>query len=348
MRRAGIVAGALGLAAAAAVASTRALAARDRRRPDPEADERFGALEGGRALRVTSFDGTRLHVEEFGTGPPLVLLHGFSLDRTTWHYQVRDLAGDHRLVVYDHRGHGRSGLPATGDLSLEALARDLDAVLGATAPAGGAILAGHSMGGMVALAWARAFPEAVGERVRGLVLVDTTSADVFGGMLPGAARRVAAAFQGAQEAAMRALVGRSGTLDALRRSSGALGYLGVRAMGFGPDPSPSKVAFVERLLDATPTEVWTGMMPALAGLDVSTVLGAITVPTLVVVGSHDRLTPPGAAERIAAAIPGAELAVIPGAGHMAMLEKPHAFNARLRAFRARVEREAAPERAAQA
>jgi len=88
--------------------------------------------------------------------------------------------------------------------------------------------------------------------------------------------------------------------------------------------------------DCAPTQHDQGAKPCSEGLDVSKVLDVIDVPTLVVAGTHDRLTPPGAADRIAGAIKGAELVVIQDAGHMSFLERPHSFNARLRAFLASV------------
>lgn len=333
-----MIAGGIAAGIGLAVAAQRIFVARDRRRPDSEAGERFGHLPGGRDVPIVSFDGTPLFVQEFGDGPPLVLLHGFSLDRTIWHYQVRDLARDYRVVAYDHRGHGNSGLAPNAALTLEAVARDLDGVLRATTGDGPAVVVGHSMGGMAAMEFARLFPAAFGTRIAALALVNTTAADVMGGMLPGAARRVEATIQALQEAAMRALAGRPERFDELRKGwhGSQLGYIAARLMGFGPRPSPRQVEFVENLLASTPTSTWLQLTPHLMALDIEEVLPAIDVPTLVIAGSHDRLTPPGAAERTAGAIPDAELAVIPNAGHMAPLERPFVFNARLRTFLDRV------------
>jgi pimeloyl-ACP methyl ester carboxylesterase len=338
-RRRSVLLGALAAAGVAAgLAAERALVGRDRRRPDPEAREPFGALRGRDLEDVVSFDGTRIHVEEAGPAdaPTLVLAHGFSLDLTSWHYQIRDLPPRYRLVLYDQRGHGRSGMPPGGDWSLAALAEDLEAVLAAHAGPRPVALCGHSMGGMAVLELCRRHPERIGTTVAAIVLANTTAADVMGGLLPGAARRGRAAVQAVQEAIMRALAANVGRVDRLRRRTSDLAYLAVRLMGLGPGAPPSLVAFVERMLAATPTEVWVGLLPTLLALDVGEVLDVIDVPTLVVAGSHDRLTPPGAARRIAEAIKGAELALIRDAGHMPMLERPHSFNARLRVFLARV------------
>ena len=286
---------------------------------------------------VTSFDGTRLHVEQAGPAgaPTLVLAHGFSLNLTMWHYQIRDLPPAQRLVLFDHRGHGRSEKAHDGDWSLDALARDLEAVVRAHGGPDPVVLVGHSLGGMTVLKFAELFPEQIGSRIAGIVLVNTTAADVMSGLLPGPARRLSAAVQAVQEGAVRLLASNAGRVDRLRGSARDMAYLAAR-IGFGPKALPSIVDFTESMLAETPTEVWAHLMPALLGLDVSKVLDVIDIPTLVIAGSHDRLTPPGAAERIATAIKGAELAVIRDAGHMSMLERPHSFNARLRGFLGRV------------
>ena len=332
-RRRGLLFGALAAGAAAGLAAERYLVGRERGRPDPEAREAFGELRGRDVGPVESFDGTRLHVEVVdGHGPTIVLSHGFSLNLTAWHYQIRDLPPGYRLVLYDHRGHGRSEQARRGDWSLDALARDLEAVIRANGGPDPVAVVGHSMGGMTALRFAALFPEQVGSRIAALGLVNTTAADVMGGMLPGAARRLAAGVQMVQEGAVRALASNALRIDRLRGRTRDLAFLAVRFAGLGPKALPSVVEFTDRMLADCPSEVWAHLLPALLGLDVTEVLDVIDVPTLVVAGTHDKLTPPGAAERIASAIKGAELAVIRDAGHMTFLERPHSFNARLRAF----------------
>lgn len=323
-------------ATVAAVAVERAYVRRDRARPDPDADEPFGSLRGDVIEGVVSRDGTHLHVEEWGAGPTIVLSHGYCLNLTFWHYQIADFARDHRVIAYDQRGHGRSGRPSQDDgWSLEALAEDLDAVI--TAAGGGpAVVIGHSMGGMTALQYARDHPESIGDRVAGLVLVDTTAADVMDGIVPRVGRYVEATIQGLQEGAMRAIAGNASRLDRLRGRVSNLAYIGTRLLGFGPDPSPSKVVFLERVLREVPADVAMALLPTVTGLDVSDVLDVIDVPTLIVVGSHDRLTPPGASKRLADAIKQSELFVIDRAGHSSMFEKPREFNERVRRFLERI------------
>lgn len=333
-RRRGLLLGTLAAGAAAGLAAERYLVGRDRRRPDPEAREQFGELRGRTVEPVESFDGTKLHVEVAGrSGPTIVFAHGFSLNLTLWHYQIRDLPPTFRLVLFDQRGHGRSEKAKNGDWSLDALAKDLEAVIRAHGGPDPVAVIGHSMGGMGLLRFVELYPELIGTRVAALGLVNTTAADVMGGIFP---RRISAAFQMVQEGAVRVLASNSGRVDALRGRTRDLAYLAVRGAGLGPKALPSVVEHMDRMLNETPSEVWAKLLPALLAMDVTKVLDVIDVPTLVVTGTHDKLTPPGAAERIAAGIKNSELVVMRDVGHMSMLERPHSFNARLRAFLAGV------------
>jgi len=326
----------VGAAIAGGIAAERAFVRRDRKREDPYRDEPYGALRGRAIGPVASFDGTLLHVEEVGSGPTIVLAHGFSLNLTLWHHQIKELASEYRLVLYDQRGHGRSGRPPAADWSLEALAHDLHAVIRDAAGPGPVTVVGHSMGGMALLKYCEMFPDTIGSLVGGIVLNDTTAADVMSGMA-GGVRRIEAVMQTLQEATMRILAGRPDSVDRVRMNGTALAYLGTRLMGFGPRPSPSQVSFVERLLSDVPSDVWANLLPALLEFDLTEVLPVLTVPVLIVVGSHDRLTPPGASQRMAEAIPGAELVVLEGAGHTSMIERHEEFNDALRRFTVRVD-----------
>jgi pimeloyl-ACP methyl ester carboxylesterase len=105
--------------------------------------------------------------------PTLVLTHGWGNDRSEWDDLKRALGGRFRLIAWDLPGLGRSSQPANRDYGLEKLAGDLQAVLG-LAGERPAVLLGHSIGGMITLTFCRLFPEALGSRVRGLALVQTT------------------------------------------------------------------------------------------------------------------------------------------------------------------------------
>lgn len=139
-------------------------------------------LPPSRVLTVRATDGTRLHAEVFGPsdGYPIVLTHGITCAIRAWAYQIADLSTDYRVIAYDHRGHGRSGIPRRGGYSLKSLASDLDSVLDATlAPHERAVLAGHSMGGMTIAAWSARYRHKVRRRADAVALINTTTGDLL-------------------------------------------------------------------------------------------------------------------------------------------------------------------------
>ena len=331
----GLVAGGLLLGVGAGITLERTLVRRDRRRDDPEASEPFGQIRGAPAT-VTSHDGTKLHVEELGSGPCLVFAHGFSLTQDAWHYQRRDLPDRFRCVFFDQRGHGRSGQPRRDDYSLEALARDLHAVLDWTGEERVVVVA-HSMGGMATLKLAELFPDELGDRVAGLVLVGSTYLDTVRGMTAAVTARGAYRAQRALITGAFRFMGQDpARANQLRRRGSDLGYLGTRLFGFGSEPSPSQVAFIDRTLAGTDVEVWAKVFPSLIDFDLSEVLDTLNLPALIAVGDKDRITPPTAARHMAERIPGARLLVLEDAGHCAFLEEHEVFDAELAGFAAEV------------
>ncbi|MGF7233760.1 MAG: alpha/beta fold hydrolase, partial [Frankia sp.] len=139
---------------------------------------------------VTSADGTAINVRIYGPdgAPTVVLAHGWTCAIDFWTPQIRGLCADRRVVAYDQRGHGRSGLPGPSGCTMDALADDLLAVLDACVPAGErAVVAGHSMGGFATLALAGRHPAELRRRVAGVVLASTAAVDVLADarVLPG-------------------------------------------------------------------------------------------------------------------------------------------------------------------
>src|ERR1700733_7028047 len=140
------------------------------------------ALPPSRTAEVRSADGTHLHTEVFGPegGYPIVLAHGITCAIRVWAYQIAELAGDFRVIAFDHRGHGRSGIPRRGGDSLSHLAADVDAVLDATLrPGERAVIAGHSMGGMAIAAWADRYRPKVEAPRDAVALINTTTGDLL-------------------------------------------------------------------------------------------------------------------------------------------------------------------------
>lgn len=126
----------------------------------------------GRAISVRSSDGVRLHAEVFGPddGYPIVL----------WMHQITDLSRDHRVIAFDHRGHGRSDVPRRGGYTLDRVADDLQAVLDATLrPRERAVIAGHSMGGVAITAWADRHRDAVHRWIDAVALINTTTGELL-------------------------------------------------------------------------------------------------------------------------------------------------------------------------
>jgi 3-oxoadipate enol-lactonase len=258
----------------------------------------------GRAARIA------VHVA--GKGPLAVLVHGFPLDHRQWLDTLHGpLAARRTLVAVDLRGHGES--PGSGDPvhAMDLLAHDVAAVIRSLGD-GPVDVAGLSMGGYVVQAlWA-----AHSQLVRSLVLCDTRArADDDAGKSNRDAAIRTVLEQG------RAAIGSSmlPKLLAPRAPGDALGQL-LRAR-------------VQTMAESLPVET---IVADLRGLrdrpDRTAMLPQIDVPALVVVGKEDAITPPDEAERLAHAIPGARLAVLPGCGHLSPMEDPAAFARELASF----------------
>jgi pimeloyl-ACP methyl ester carboxylesterase len=325
------VAGAAALAGAA-VAAGKILARRERRGPDAAAGERFDELPPEEISPVVSEDGTLLHVRAAGDPdrPALVFAHGFSVDMTTWHYQWKELSKEYRCVLFDHRGHGRSGEAAGGDHTLQAMGRDMKAVIDAAVPEGRPVVVlGHSMGGMAVLGLAETHPELFGTRIAGAVFADTAAAELVRGAAGAIGTRLIALAPG-----LGRQVGRRLGSERLRALAGTsdLAYLVTRLTNFGPGASPSMVEYVIQLSMRSPIEVWTDGIAALIEMDLRHAIEHVRCPSLVIVGDLDRLTPPASALAIKDALPDGRLVVLEGAGHMAPMERHEQFNDLVRGF----------------
>jgi pimeloyl-ACP methyl ester carboxylesterase len=251
-----------------------------------------------------------LHFTDTGRGPPVVLLHAFPLAAAMWRPQVEALSKGHRVIAPDMPGFGGSP-PFAGTPSVEAMADAvadlLDRTLGIPGPV---VLGGLSMGGYVALAFARRHAG----RLRALILADTKAEP--DDETARANRDKLIAFAWANPAAA--------VIDQMMPRMVSPQTLAGR---------PEVVAEVRALASAQPPAAIVAALQALRDRpDAGPGLAAITVPTLVVVGRDDVLTPPAQAEKLAAGIKGAQRIVLDGAGHLANLEQPAAFNAAVQAF----------------
>jgi pimeloyl-ACP methyl ester carboxylesterase len=256
----------------------------------------------------------------------VVLIHGFSGDLTLWYFQWKALSERWRVILYDQRGHGRSGPAAGGDYSLEALGRDLEAVIEAEAPSGPVALIGHSLGGMTILSFAAAFPLEFGDRVQAVVLANTAAADVVMAALSGLGLRAARLVA---SSALR-LASNRDRLHRMRARAlggrGDLAFLAARLTNFGPKAPPALVEHVARVGARAPVEVWSDLLVSLIEMDLRHALEHVRVPALIVAGDLDRLTPPASALAMKHALPDARMVVFKGAGHQTMLERHEQFN----------------------
>jgi len=246
----------------------------------------------------------QLAYESVGSGPVLVLVHAFPFDGRIWRKTAAALASRQRVITPDMRGFGQSDLGSDG-FSIADLADDVAALLDALKlPA--ATIGGMSMGGYVALAFARRHRD----RLKSLVLADTK-----------AAADTPEARQG-REAAI-ALVQTQGVAALLEKqiprllSASASDSLRAEVRALGAQPPEAVIAAIRALRDRP---------------DRTAELPEIAVPTLVMVGGDDALSPPAEARSMAAAIPKARLVEIPGAAHLSHLENPDAFAAALAKF----------------
>ena len=342
-RRAGVVAGVAGLVAAGTavgLAAERYAIGRIRHAPDPTADEPFGRLRPDRTRTVTTTDGVPLAVEEVGpaTAPlTVVFVHGYALAMGSWHFQrlgLPDMRNPRiRMVFYDQRSHGRSGLGPPEGATIDQLGSDLYAVLTAVAPTGPVVLIGHSMGGMTVMALADAHPELFGSRVVGVALLSTSTgklSEVTLG-LPAALARLRSPVL---PLLLRGMRSRAALVERSRRIGSDLAWLVIRRYGFGTkDVSPALVEYAGQLIAATRVEVIADYYGALHSHDKLSALGVLAgVETLIMVGDKDLMTPVEHSRVMAEGLPSAELLVIEDAGHLAMLERPTLVNLRLRAF----------------
>ncbi|MEV6395718.1 alpha/beta hydrolase [Streptomyces sp. NPDC051907] len=273
-----------------------------------------------RELIAVSADGSRIQVEVHGPdgAPAVVLAHGWTCSTHFWAAQVRALADDHRVVVYDQRGHGRTPASAVGT---HLLADDLEAVLTtALAPGEKAVLGGHSMGGMTLMA--ASGRAAFREHAAAALLCSTGSARLIEEslVLPLRAGRVRTRL--------------TGMLLGARAPMGPVTPLSRRILKYatmGPGSPPERVAECARIVHACPRASRVAWSHVLGEVDLDAGVRELNVPTVVVAGTADRLTPIVHARRIAAALPHChELVELAGMGHMTPVEAPEAITARIR------------------
>lgn len=257
-------------------------------------------------------DGKTAYLEA-GHGRPLILLHGFPMDKAMWTPQVDALSTAARVLVPDLPGFGGS-CGFDGRPSMDGMADRVAEFLDALQIREKVIVGGLSMGGYVTLAFARRHPG----RLVALILADTR----------------AGADDEAGKTSREKMI-------ALTREAGPRAVIEQMLPNLvGPDVRTERPGVVDEIRDIASAQEPAAVIAALEAMrdrpDSTPHLGAIAVPTLIVVGEQDAITPPSRSEEMARAIPAAELVVLPATGHASNLERPEAFNAAVLAFLYRV------------
>ena len=244
-----------------------------------------------------------------GKGPPVLLLHAFPLSSLMWRDQVRALRTDHRVIAPDMPGFG--GTPGfSGAPSVDAMADLAAGLLDELGVRDPVVVGGLSMGGYVALAYARRHAS----RLRALVLADTRAE--------------------ADDAAGRA--NRDEMIEFASKNSSLAVIDRMLPKVVCAETREKRPEVIETIRHYASLQAPAGIVGALKALrdrpDATPGLGRIAVPTLVVVGRDDALTPLPMAERLTVGIPGARLVILERAGHLSNLEQPEGFNQAVRAF----------------
>ncbi len=252
--------------------------------------------------------------------PPVVLLHGITLEWWMWSAVIRLLRSDRRVIVWDQRGFGRSPAGAHG-ATVEAAASDLAALLDHL-DLQNAVIVGHSMGGMVLGRFAVDNPAVLEARVGGLVFLSTSARSHDGTFRTGGLLRLSKST---------AVLAEKGLATAYKWSDNDLSIALLRR-GFGKVATAKMVDDLRRCQAAAPDQSMIDGVCSIARHDVLDRLASVTTPTVAVVGELDRLTPVLHARAIASTMPVARLVELPGIGHQTLQEDPQAIAAAVRSL----------------
>lgn len=307
----------------------------------------------GHRITVSADDGTPISVRTFGPDDAhltVVFVHGHCLRAESWSFLRDHLlrhwgtavsgtdrvgkdsataagatdgadkysgAADVRMVFYDHRGHGESGLAHPSTYTIDQLGHDLDAVLRAVAPTGPIILIGHSMGAMVTLAYSRLFPATIGTRVVGVGLIAGAANSITEvGLSRFLSRRVVNSLQVAVLRAPRLLQASKQLSRRIFEPIAREANMGTRRT------NPRMVAVAAAMMNDTPLLTMSSFLASLMTFDETASLHRLSsIPALVLAGSADIVVPFAHSVVLASQLAGSELVRLEGAGHSVHLER---------------------------
>ncbi|HEY9469250.1 MAG TPA: alpha/beta hydrolase [Propionibacteriaceae bacterium] len=304
----------------------RVVAKRIRRSSQANLEDFFSLRSDG--PEVITPDGVVVHTE-VDEGPSddftLVFVHGYGLNLDCWHFQRLHFRGRLRQVFYDQRSHGRSGRSEAELCRIPQLADDLYQVLQEVAGDAPVIMIGHSMGGMTIMRLAQSRPELFGSQILGVAMFSTSAGELLDhSPIRGIPGRT---FHRVAEPVMAGLNRIPELVAHGRRAASDLGYVVTRRLAFGPEVPTSYVDFASEMLAQIPLEVVADYYPAFAEMDEFRALEILsTVPTVVVGGEDDVITPIEHTARIIDLLPKAEAIRVENCGHLGMIEKHEIFN----------------------
>ena len=304
----------------------RVVAKRIRRSSQANLEDFFSLRSDG--PEVITPDGVVVHTE-VDEGPSddftLVFVHGYGLNLDCWHFQRLHFRGRLRQVFYDQRSHGRSSRSEAELCRIPQLADDLYQVLQEVVGDAPVIMIGHSMGGMTIMRLAQTRPELFGSQILGVALFSTSAGELLDhSPIRGIPGRT---FHRVAEPVMAGLNRIPELVAQGRRAGSDLGYVVTRRLAFGPEVPTSYVDFASEMLAQIPLEVVADYYPAFAELDEFRALEILsTVPTVVVGGVNDVITPIEHTARIIDLLPKAEAIRVENCGHLGMIEKHEIFN----------------------
>lgn len=260
-------------------------------------------------MTKASVRGIEMAYDDVGSGQPVVLLHGYPFNRSMWREQVEFLSESYRVIAPDLRGLGETTAAGDAAATMDEMARDVAALLDQL-EIKRTVVGGLSMGGYVAFSFYRRFPL----RVRALVLADTRP-------------------QSDTDEARRNRMEQAQTILRDGIESIADGFLAKVLAPAMLSEQPLITARVRRMITSTSPKGAAAALQAMAArTDQTDFLPGILAPTLIIVGSRDKLTPPEDAELMHREIRGARLRILDGAAHLSNVERPAEFNRALADF----------------